>query len=182
MRSNLPRWEADVQSRRKAGMDTGEEPQCQRFCRAVDCGVVFWICRCCDRGQQYCGDRRRQKARRQQRREANRRHRQSREGRLDHRDRQRAYRQRWRQARVTDTPSGAPLDSGSIRRRGAWICRRHWIRAGLHHLRPYLAVCRPLRRLGMRRDAAGNRRRDPAAVLCRTLEDRHDRSAAGPAS
>ena len=97
-------------------MDTREEPQRQRFCRAVDCGVVFWICRCCDRGQQYCGDRCRcrQKARRQQRREANRRHQQSREGRLDHRDRQRAYRQRRRQARVTDTPSAAPLDSGSI--------------------------------------------------------------------
>ena len=63
-------------------MDTGEEPQRQRFCCAADCGVVFWICRSCDRRQQYCGDRCRQKAR--------------------------------RQARVTDMPSPAPLDSGNI--------------------------------------------------------------------
>ena len=54
------------------------------------------------------------KARRRQRRAANRRHQQSREGRLDHRDRQRAYRERHSLRRVTDHTSPATYDSGSI--------------------------------------------------------------------
>ena len=74
---------------------------------------MFYLCPHCDRGQRYCSLRCRQKSRRRQRREANRRHQQSPEGRLDHRDRQRTYRQRQR-ARVTDqsslrSPSGANL-------------------------------------------------------------------------
>ena len=72
-----------------------------RVCRASGCGCLFWICRRCDRGHRYCSDRCRQETRRRQRREANRRHQQSLEGRLDHRDRQRAYRRRCRE-RVTD--------------------------------------------------------------------------------
>ncbi len=76
----------------------------QRVCHFASCGAVFYLCRHCDRGQRYCSPRCRQKSRRQQRRQANRRHQQSPEGRLDHRDRQRAYLQR-RQARVTDQPS-----------------------------------------------------------------------------
>ena len=94
-------------------MGSGEEPLRQRFCRGAGCGVVFWICRHCDRGHQYCGERCRRKARLQQRRDANRRHQQSREGRLDHRDRQREYRLR-RRPRVTDHTSAATYDSGSI--------------------------------------------------------------------
>jgi hypothetical protein len=65
---------------------------------------VFYLCRHCDRGQRYCSSRCREKSRRLQRREANRRHQLSPEGRLDHRDRQRAYRRRL-QARVTDQSS-----------------------------------------------------------------------------
>ena len=94
-------------------MGTREELPRQRICRGAGCGAVFWICRHCDRGHQYCGERCRQKARRQQLRAANRRHQQSREGRLDHRDRQRDYRERCRR-RVTDQPSPATFDSGSI--------------------------------------------------------------------
>ena len=60
-------------------MGTSEEPLRRRFCRGASCGVVFWICRHCDRGHQYCGERCRRKARRRQRRAANRRHQQSRE-------------------------------------------------------------------------------------------------------
>ena len=86
----------------------------QLFCRGLGCGVMFYICGSCYRGQVYCGERCRQKARRQQRRDANRRHQQTREGRLDHRDRQRAYRQRRRRVRVTDTPSPSTYDWGSI--------------------------------------------------------------------
>ena len=96
-------------------MGSGEDPLRQRFCRGAGCGAVFWICRHCDRGHKYCGERCRRKARRQQRRDANQRNQQSREGRLDHRDRQRAYRKRCRLQRVTDHTSPATYDSGSIR-------------------------------------------------------------------
>ena len=95
-------------------MGSGEDPLRRRFCRGAGCGAVFWICCHCDRGHQYCGERCRKKARRQQLRAANRRHRQSREGRLDHRDRQRAYRKRCRLRRVTDHTSPAAFNSGSI--------------------------------------------------------------------
>jgi hypothetical protein len=64
------------------------------------------VCRCCDRGQRYCSERCREKARREQRRAANRRHQDSEEGRLDHRDRQREYRRRLVARRVTDQRSG----------------------------------------------------------------------------
>ena len=85
----------------------------ERRCHAPGCGVLFFICRPCYRGQRYCSGPCRQTARREQRRAANRRHQQSAEGRLDHRDRQRAYRQR-RACRVTDQGSGPEFDSGSI--------------------------------------------------------------------
>jgi hypothetical protein len=89
-------------------MTPGEEiPLRQRFCRAQACGAVFYLCRSCDRGQRYCSDRCREKARRQQRRAANRRHQRSAEGQLDHRDRQREYRTREALRRVTDQGSGA---------------------------------------------------------------------------
>ena len=95
-------------------MGSGEDPLRQRFCRGAGCGAVFWICRHCDRGHKYCGERCRRKARRQQRRDANQRNQQSREGRLDHRDRQRAYRERRRLPRVTDHTSPATYDWRSI--------------------------------------------------------------------
>ena len=75
-----------------------------RVCHFPFCGAVFYLCPHCDRGQRYCSSRCREKSRRLQRRQANRRHQQSPEGRLDHRDRQREYRQRQR-ARVTDQSS-----------------------------------------------------------------------------
>jgi hypothetical protein len=78
----------------------------QRVCRFTPCRAVFYLCPHCDRGQQYCTPRCREKSRRRQRREANRRYEQSLgpEGRLDHRQRQREYRQRLK-ARVTDQSS-----------------------------------------------------------------------------
>ena len=94
-------------------MGIREELLRRRICRGAGCGAVFWICRHCDRGHRYCGERCRQKKRRQQGRDANRRHQQSREGRLDHRDRQRDYRERCRR-RVTDHTSPAPSGSDSI--------------------------------------------------------------------
>jgi hypothetical protein len=81
-------------------------------CRA--CNAVFVICRSCDRGQRYCRPACRVAALREQRRRANRRHQHSPEGRLDHRDRQRAYRKRCAQRRVTDTSSVALTSPGNI--------------------------------------------------------------------
>jgi hypothetical protein len=93
----------------------------QRFCRANECGALFFVCCHCDRGHAYCSERCRQKARRRQHREANRRHQQSVEGRLDHRDRQRLYRQRRKQLTqpsantfVTDHGSKEPVEYASI--------------------------------------------------------------------
>ena len=97
----------------RAGRGIREELLRQRICRGAGCGAVFWICCHCDRGHRYCGERCRRKTRRQQRRDANRRHQQSPEGRLDHRDRQRAYRERCRR-RVTDHPSADTSASDSI--------------------------------------------------------------------
>ena len=67
-------------------MGTHEEPLRQRFCRGIDCGRVFWICRHCYRGHQYCSLRCRQKTRGQQIRAAKRKHQKSPEGRADPRD------------------------------------------------------------------------------------------------
>ena len=83
----------------------GEVPLRPRVCAGSGCHAVFWLCPHCDRGHRYCSQACRATARQQQRRSANRRHQQSQEGRLDHRDRQREYRCRQTQARVTDQPS-----------------------------------------------------------------------------
>ena len=85
------------------------EPFRQRFCRAATCGARFFVCRACDRGQRYCSAACRAQARTQQRRGARQRHQRSRAGRLDHRDRQRAYRRRLAQRRhQPHTPATAP--------------------------------------------------------------------------
>ena len=83
-------------------------------CRGAGCGTVFSLCGSCYRGQAYCGASCRATAQRRQRRQANARHQRSPEGRLDHRDRQRAYRARRRLRRVTDTPSPRPPRSTTI--------------------------------------------------------------------
>ena len=85
--------------------DHGEVVLRQRVCRAQTCLAVFWLCLHCDRGQRYCSLACRNGARLRQRRRANLRHQRSPEGRLDHRDRQQAYRDRQSQRRVTDQGS-----------------------------------------------------------------------------
>ncbi len=86
----------------------------QRVCRWQGCNAIFWLCRSCDRGQQYCSDHCRAKARREQRRTANLRHRKTPEGRLDQRDRQRAYRRRRAALSVMDQGSTECLNAGNI--------------------------------------------------------------------
>lgn len=114
-----------------------EVPFRQRFCRVRDCGARFFLCRACDRGQCYCSAPCRRRARTLQRRAARQRHQRSPSGRLDHRDRQRAYRRRLAVRRhtqptppatgslpsaeknVTDHASQAPVLSGTLRT-SAW--------------------------------------------------------------
>jgi len=86
----------------------------QRLCGWGECGRLFFVCRSCWRGQRYCSRGCRIQARRAQCREANRRHQISPEGRLDHRDRQRAYRERRRQG-VTDQGRRAERSSARLR-------------------------------------------------------------------
>jgi hypothetical protein len=88
----------------------GEVVLRQRVCRGNRCHAVFWVCEHCDRGQRYCSPACRAAARVQQRRRANGRHQRTPEGRQDHRDRQREYRRRQCQLRVTD-PSSASIIS-----------------------------------------------------------------------
>lgn len=93
-------------------MATTTEPLLrQRFCCDDGCRQAFYICRSCDRGQRYCSEECHERSRRRQRRQANRLHQLSPEGRLDHRDRQRLYRQRLRES-VTD--QGSEESSSSV--------------------------------------------------------------------
>jgi len=84
--------------------------------RCPRCLRVFLICRSCDRGHVYCSRRCSERARRESLRIIRRRHARSPEGRLDTRDRQRAWRRRQallRRQTVTDPTSpprgGAPM-------------------------------------------------------------------------
>ena len=86
----------------------------QLSCRWPGCGLVFYICNSCYRGHRYCGDSCREKARGEQLRLADQRYRESEEARLDHRDRQREYRERCRHRRVTDHTSAGNGRSGKI--------------------------------------------------------------------
>lgn len=81
--------------------ELGEPTFARIICRGHECGAVFYICLRCYRGQRYCSERCRTKARRAQRREANRRYQKSEQGQARHRECQRAYRRR----RVTDQGS-----------------------------------------------------------------------------
>ena len=87
-----------------------------RNCRG--CGVVFCVCGRCDHGQCYCSPLCRQRARRQQLRAANRRHQRTDAGRRLHRMRQRDYRLRRAEARVTDHRFPVIVLPGGTQREG----------------------------------------------------------------
>lgn len=78
-----------------------------RICRT--CGMLFWICRHCDRGHCYCSPSCRYQGYRQKQRLANRRHQQRPGGRLDRRDRQRALRRRRLIGEEVDPPEMGAL-------------------------------------------------------------------------
>lgn len=80
-------------------------------CGWISCYRLFYICRHCDHGQIYCSEACRASNQKRLRAQANRRHQQSREGRRDHADRQRAYRER---KKVTDHGRPALEDLGKL--------------------------------------------------------------------
>ena len=81
-----------------------DQPLRQKTCRW--CHRLFAICPACDRGHAYCAARCRTLARRRSVQAAKARHQRSPEGRLDHRDHQRAYRARCR-VRDHTSPAGS---------------------------------------------------------------------------
>ena len=110
---SLPRAVAIVHSPPWETMEETGVACRQLFCRAAGCGVMFFVCHSCYRGHAYCTEECRQMTRREQVRQANQRYQQSIEARLDHRDRQRDYRQR-RSCRVTDQSSTNDCSWGRI--------------------------------------------------------------------
>lgn len=70
----------------------GQEDESFRLVRCGECQRIFYLCRRDDRGQRYCPQGCQKLAWRRSRRAARRRHRQSEQGREDHRDAQRRYR------------------------------------------------------------------------------------------
>lgn len=71
---------------------------------------MFFVCPGCDQEQAYCSKLCSKRARLAKHRVANRRHQQSEEGRLDHRDRQRAYRRRKAIARFQSATTESVTD------------------------------------------------------------------------
>jgi hypothetical protein len=86
----------------------------RRVCRGPECGIVFYICRPCDRGQHYHDDVCRHRARLAQRRKANREYQASRAAKLDHADRQRAYIERRRLRWKKVTGQGSETTGSSV--------------------------------------------------------------------
>lgn len=99
---------------RRPGSDAPMEPMIELRCG--DCGALFHLCRACYRGQRYCYDGCRRKARRRQERGANKRYRRSPEGRDGANDRKREQRTRDRERRaaVTHQGSAPPVASESV--------------------------------------------------------------------
>jgi hypothetical protein len=140
--SLVPRFGRRVQSVRAAAPTSWTRRLRQKTCRF--CHRLFAICVACDRGHAYCSSTCRGAGRRRSITAARQRHRRSLEGRLDHRDHQRAYRARVRDQTSrrpashrrlpADTPTDpsptAPL-AGSLRcmvcgRESAWLLPPRW--------------------------------------------------------
>jgi len=72
--------------------DWGQVELRHRLCRR--CGLEFWICRSCDRGHRYCSRACSSQARAESLSRARKKHRNSDEGRADHRDHEQQRRER----------------------------------------------------------------------------------------
>ena len=85
-----------------------------RFERCGLCHFVFCVCRPCYRGQGFCGPPCKLAARATSKRAARARHRASDEGRLDHRDHERARRKRVREAETASVADHGPAFLSSV--------------------------------------------------------------------
>ena len=92
-----------------------------RFERCGLCQFVFCVCRPCYRGQGFCGPPCKLAARATSKRAARARHRASDEGRLDHRDHERARRKRVREAETASVADHGPAFLSSV----ASVCPPH---------------------------------------------------------
>jgi hypothetical protein len=135
-----------------------------RRCCGRDCGVVFFVCIGCDRGQRYCSDACREAARRRQTRAANSRYQRSETGKQTHRLRQRAYRKRTLERSVTyqgHTSAPAPPAIRSLLPPTCLVCRHRTV-----WINPYPAL--PYR---LRRHSKARRRNRSATGHFSTLSD-----------
>jgi hypothetical protein len=88
------------------------------ICGWEDCHSGFLLCRRCDHGDRYCSRKCRQEARRRSLSAGRLRHQRSEDGRLDHRDRNRVYRER-RRRRVMEHRSEVAPKTCNLRVRRA---------------------------------------------------------------
>jgi hypothetical protein len=85
-----------------------------RVCRRPGCGIDFYLCRSCDRGQCYCGEYCHHQARLEQRRKANRKYQANFAAKLDHAECQRAYCQRQKLKLKKVTGQGSEPATSSV--------------------------------------------------------------------
>ena len=148
--SLVPRFERRVQSKRAAAPTSWT----RRFARKSVAAAIASSrsASSCDRGHAYCSSACRTAARRASVRAARQRHRRSPEGRLDHRDHQRAYRARVRDqtsqraVAARHTAGGHGDGSGADRAPGGRVAL-HGLRPG-KRLAPSTALADPSRVLG----------------------------------
>ena len=125
-----------------------------RRCCYSGCTVIFTLCIACDRGQRYCTDVCRKRARQEQLRTAGRRYQTTEAGKAKHCSRQRAYRQRRSVSAALVTHQGpVPIANSTALQASnlssCAICRRQspWIQ-------PFDWLARPKRRVVRCRRAA----------------------------
>lgn len=129
-----------------------------RRCCGPDCGAVFFVCIRCDRGQRYCSGDCRQSARRRKTRAANARYQRSDAGRRAHRLRQKAYRRRSAERRVTYQGPTSVTSPPSIRLLAppsCVVCRRQTVWVNPYPPLPY-RLRRPSKAHWKKRSAAGH--------------------------
>ncbi len=178
--------------------DKPDVPFLGQFCSKPECRKLFWICRPCYRGQRYCSEACRVETRLKQRTEYNRRHQQSEEGRLDHCDRQKAYRQRQHELREQEkqeksvTDQGRFIESSSVKLNFSGFClpsnpieQADLVEEVQNETKSKLIRCSLCGRTGIWvKDIDGmvldhafhrNHRKYPSSIPCRTLESRNHR-------
>ena len=116
-----------------------------RFCRNQSCLALFFLCPQCDHGNVYCTTTCREQNREKHVREARLRYEETSRALELHRERQRRYRIRLKQRRVTDHPSSiSAIEKTQLDRRGSLTGRLSgrsiYPKGGSRHVVPKLKV------------------------------------------